>query len=238
MSFKHIALSVIFLLAMLTCAAAAVPDYTAQELQDPDFLMNEMKKYKEIREEIEQKLASASDIQKMALRNELRNVEAVQELLFYVVKNGFRPNDPERRRLQYYRIRKAWTLPTQPPAQEETADETIHEISEKGIAPPVQLEAPPVEVPADLVGAGLQGVVKLSFVVDEKGVPTQLTVVEGINEAIDSLTSQTVMDKWRFKPGTLDGKAVKVRYNLAIPFNLQPQSRAAAEGETTASPPE
>jgi protein TonB len=238
MSFKHIAISVICLLAMLAFAAAAVPYYTARDLQDPDFVMNEMKKYKDVLAEIEQKLATASDIQKMALRNELRNVEAIQELLFYIVKNGFRPNDPDRLRLQYYRIRKPWTLPTQSPAEEETTDDTIHEISEKGIAPPIQLEAPPVEVPADLVGDGLQGVVKLSFVVDEKGVPTQLTVVEGITEAVNNLTTQTVVDKWRFKPGTLDGKPVKVRYNLAIPFNLQPASRAAAEGESATNPPE
>ncbi|MBN2430282.1 MAG: energy transducer TonB [Acidobacteria bacterium] len=229
MSLKHTVLSVLCMLVFLAFAVATIPDYTPRDLQDPDFVLTEMKKYKELRQELVEKLATASPLEKMALQTRLRNVETIQELLFYITKNGFRMNDRERLQLRYYQIRKPHTLPTQPPAEEESVDDTIHEISEKGVAPPVQLEAPPVEVPPEMIGDGLQGVVKMTFVVNEKGEPTQLTVVEGINETIDNLALQTVADKWRFKPATLNGKGVKVRYNLAIPFNLLPSSKAAGE---------
>jgi len=229
MSLKHAALSILCMLVFLAYAAATIPEYTPRDLQDPDFVLTEMKKYKELRQELEQKLASASALEKMALQTRLRNVEAIQDLLFYITKNGFRRNDPERLRLRYYQIRKPHTLPTQSPAEEDATADTIHEISEKGVAPPIQLETPPVEVPPEIIGDGLQGVVKLTFVVNEQGVPTQLTVVEGINPAIDDLTLRTVADQWRFKPATLNGKSIKVRYNLAIPFNLQPTSRVADE---------
>jgi periplasmic protein TonB len=64
-----------------------------------------------------------------------------------------------------------------------------------------------------------QGVVELSIVVDEHGVPQQMKVVHSLGLGLDEKAMQAVA-KWRFKPGTKDGKAVPVIATIQVNFRL------------------
>jgi len=226
---KRFPLLTMILTLCLTVLFAALPYYTSKQLKDPDFVQSEIQKYTKIRQSLQKKLSSAGEIQKLAVRNNLQNAESILEALRYVEANGYIPNDAERRKLAYFRSRSVHSLASSSTPEEESPDETVYEISEKGLVPPVPLDTPAVEVPPELVGDGLRGVIKLSCVIDETGFPSQLTILEGISKEVDDLCIKTLLEKWRYKPGTLDGKSIKVRYNIAIPFNLNPPSRAQPE---------
>lgn len=67
--------------------------------------------------------------------------------------------------------------------------------------------------------AFVDGVVKISTVVDPDGVPTQLHVLSGLNSKEDS-TALDAVKQWRFAPGTKAGAAVNVEVMVEVNFHL------------------
>lgn len=98
--------------------------------------------------------------------------------------------------------------------------------------PPVQtVYTPPrpiVRVPAIYPAAarkdGVSGSVLLQAVVNEAGQPTAVTVMRGIRADLDQAAKDALV-KWRFQPGTSDGKPVESRINVEISFNLVQDQR-------------
>lgn len=68
--------------------------------------------------------------------------------------------------------------------------------------------------------AGAQGVVILEAVIDEEGRVTNLQVLKGVSRELDRAAVEAV-SQWRYQPATLEGRAVKVIFNLTINFQLQ-----------------
>ncbi len=68
---------------------------------------------------------------------------------------------------------------------------------------------------------GVQGMVSLSFVINEKGEVTNIKVLRGPDPSLEREAVRVVelMPKW--KPGKQRGRAVKVTYNLPMRFRLQ-----------------
>jgi TonB family protein len=64
-----------------------------------------------------------------------------------------------------------------------------------------------------------QGAVLLQLVVDENGVPQEIKVVRSLGLGLDQKAIEAVQ-KWRFKPGLKDGKAVPVSANIEVNFRL------------------
>ena len=67
--------------------------------------------------------------------------------------------------------------------------------------------------------AKFQGTVVLYVVVDEKGYPRDLKVVRPLGLGLDQKAIEAVQ-KWRFKPGLKDGKAVPVAAQIEVNFRL------------------
>lgn len=67
--------------------------------------------------------------------------------------------------------------------------------------------------------AFVDGVVKISTVVDADGVPTNLRVLSGLNSKEDS-TALDAVKQWRFEPGTKAGEAVNVEVMVEVNFHL------------------
>ncbi len=67
---------------------------------------------------------------------------------------------------------------------------------------------------------GIQGIVYVSFVVDEKGRIKDIKIVKGVDILLNSAAVDVVsiMPKW--KPGRIEGKPVKIQINLPITFKL------------------
>ncbi len=68
---------------------------------------------------------------------------------------------------------------------------------------------------------GIQGKVFVSFVVDEKGNITNVTLLRGVDKSLDNEAIRVVRSMPKWKPGKQRGKAVKVSFTLPITFQLQ-----------------
>jgi protein TonB len=68
--------------------------------------------------------------------------------------------------------------------------------------------------------ARAEGIVLLKAVITKEGTVDQIRVVRGLGYGLDESAIHTIATKWRFKPGTLNGKPVDVEANIEVAFNL------------------
>lgn len=88
-----------------------------------------------------------------------------------------------------------------------------------GVSAPVPVYRPEPEYSEEARKAKWQGAVLLSLVVDENGVPQDIKVIRSVGLGLDQKAIEAVQ-KWRFKPGQKDGKAVPVSANIEVNFRL------------------
>ena len=88
-----------------------------------------------------------------------------------------------------------------------------------GVSAPVPIYRPEPEYSEEARKAKWQGAVLLAIVVDENGVPQEVKVVRSLGLGLDQKAIEAVQ-KWRFKPGLKDGKAVPVFANIEVNFRL------------------
>jgi len=88
-----------------------------------------------------------------------------------------------------------------------------------GVSAPVPVFKPEPEYSEEARKAKWQGAVLLELVVDENGVPQNIKVVRSLGLGLDQKAIEAVQ-KWRFKPGQKDGKAVPVSANIEVNFRL------------------
>ncbi|HEX3529638.1 MAG TPA: energy transducer TonB [Thermoanaerobaculia bacterium] len=67
--------------------------------------------------------------------------------------------------------------------------------------------------------ARVQGKVIAEATIDEQGRVADVRVLKGLPMGMD-VAAVEAMKTWRFKPATLNGKAVRVYYTLTVDFNL------------------
>lgn len=68
---------------------------------------------------------------------------------------------------------------------------------------------------------GIEGWVKVRFEVDEQGRVQQLQVLEGKPRGVFDKSVIQCVSKWRYKPGTVEGIAVRTRMETKIRFELE-----------------
>ncbi|MCU0228606.1 MAG: TonB family protein [Bryobacterales bacterium] len=90
-------------------------------------------------------------------------------------------------------------------------------------APRPTLRVPAV-YPAAARREGVSGTVGLRALVGVDGVPRNIEVTKGIRSDLDKAASDALA-RWRFQPGTVDGKPTEARVNVEITFNLVQDSR-------------
>ena len=66
-----------------------------------------------------------------------------------------------------------------------------------------------------------EGVVRVSFIVDEKGRTSEFKILEARPPGYFEKSALNAVKKWRFNPGTVDGQPVKVRVDLPLQFQLR-----------------
>ncbi len=96
--------------------------------------------------------------------------------------------------------------------------------SQPVFTPPKPIVRVPAIYPAQARRDGVSGAVLLQAVVNETGQPTAVNVIRGIRADLDE-AAQAALSKWRFQPGTADGKPVESRVNVEISFNLVQDQR-------------
>ncbi len=88
-----------------------------------------------------------------------------------------------------------------------------------GVSSPVAIYRVEPEYSEEARKAKFQGTVVLSIVIDERGIPTNFKVVRPLGLGLDEKAIEAVQ-KWRFKPGYRDGKAVAVLATVEVNFRL------------------
>lgn len=68
---------------------------------------------------------------------------------------------------------------------------------------------------------GIQGMVSVSFVINEKGEVTNVKAFRGTDANLEQEAVRVVKSLPNWKPGKQRGKAVKVSYNVPVRFKLQ-----------------
>jgi TonB family protein len=71
--------------------------------------------------------------------------------------------------------------------------------------------------PSSAKRKGITGIVKVEYVVNERGHVEQINIVESPNRILSDATSN-VLERARFEPAQKAGQAVKVRMRAAIPY--------------------
>ena len=75
------------------------------------------------------------------------------------------------------------------------------------------------EYPVDAMLDRIQGDVLIEATIDREGEVHDVRVVHGLRDDLDAAAVAAV-SKWRFRPGTLAGRPVEVRYRLTVEFRL------------------
>jgi TonB family protein len=83
---------------------------------------------------------------------------------------------------------------------------------------PMSQPLPPYTAAARKVG--IEGLVLLKAVVLEDGSVANMKILRGLGYGLDESAILTVQDRWKFQPGTVDGKPVAVEANIEISFRL------------------
>ncbi|MFP4061000.1 MAG: energy transducer TonB [Bacteroidales bacterium] len=77
-----------------------------------------------------------------------------------------------------------------------------------------------VGYPEEARNLGLEGTVHVSFVVDEDGKVTAITIARGVDKLLDDAVINALETSPKWKPGKQRGKAVKVAFSLPVKFKL------------------
>ena len=72
--------------------------------------------------------------------------------------------------------------------------------------------------PEEALKAGIQGRVVVSFIIEPDGSISNVQVVQGVNDSLNAEAVRVVSSMPKWTPGMMDGKAVRVKYNLPITF--------------------
>lgn len=84
---------------------------------------------------------------------------------------------------------------------------------------PVQISRIQPAYPEEARKNGLQGIVKLSAVIDTKGTVAKVEPIESPDPTLAAAAVDAVR-QWTYKPATLKGKPVKVRMTITVAFKL------------------
>lgn len=89
-----------------------------------------------------------------------------------------------------------------------------------GVRAPVPIMQPLPPYTEDARKARIEGLVLIQAVVRKDGSVDSFKVVRGLGHGLDESTINTIANKWRFKPGTLNGAPVDVQANIEVSFRL------------------
>lgn len=78
-----------------------------------------------------------------------------------------------------------------------------------------------VKFPEDAINNSISGKVYISFVIDKDGSVTDVEVLRGVHDVIDNAVVKVIKNSPRWEPGINEGNYVRVKYAIAIAFELQ-----------------
>ena len=101
-----------------------------------------------------------------------------------------------------------------------TSGAPVYETGEPGLTNPVVISETRPEYTREAMQAKISGTVVLSCVVERDGTVGDVRVTESVHPDLDQQATLAAR-KWRFQPGTKDGKPVAVRVVVSLTFTLK-----------------
>ncbi len=89
-----------------------------------------------------------------------------------------------------------------------------------GVTEPVAIANPRPAYTKEARQAHVEGVVVLQVIIRKDGTVDSFKVIKGLGYGLDESAIDTIMTKWKFKPGTLKGVPVDVLANIEVTFKL------------------
>jgi periplasmic protein TonB len=89
----------------------------------------------------------------------------------------------------------------------------------RGVVPPVPIYAPEAEFSDEARRSKYQGVCLISIIVDTHGNPQNPRVVQRLGMGLDEKAIEAIR-RYKFKPGTKDGKPVPVMITIEVDFRM------------------
>jgi protein TonB len=83
--------------------------------------------------------------------------------------------------------------------------------------PPVPVRTVPPVYPAEMQRQGISGIVTVRCTIDEHGDVTEAVVVKSSADVFQKPAVEA-LQRWKFKPATLEGKAVSTKALIPIKF--------------------
>jgi serine/threonine-protein kinase len=96
----------------------------------------------------------------------------------------------------------------------------VAELGEPGVNPPRKISGEFARYPEAARKRKVSGIVTVSMVISETGVPEELQVVESGGPILDEAVLKAVSE-WRFEPPSRDGRPVRLRYRIRQHFRLE-----------------
>lgn len=90
----------------------------------------------------------------------------------------------------------------------------------KGLKHPEALVSPKPEYTDEARRARTEGTVILQAVIMKNGLADNIQVIRSLGYGLDASAIQTILTKWRFKPGQLNGVPVDSQINIEIYFKI------------------
>lgn len=78
-----------------------------------------------------------------------------------------------------------------------------------------------MQYPIEVQTEGIQGRVTVQFIVDEDGYIMGPNIVRSVEPSLDKEALRIIKMLPQWKPGTLKGKAVKVKYTVSVAFKYK-----------------
>ncbi len=95
----------------------------------------------------------------------------------------------------------------------------VAELGDPGVSPPRKISGEFARYPEAARKRKVSGIVTVSMVISETGIPEELQVVESGGPTLDEAVLKAVSE-WRFEPPSRDGRPVRLRYRIRQHFRL------------------
>lgn len=94
-------------------------------------------------------------------------------------------------------------------------------LGDPGVVNPVLIVKTTPSYTDEAIKAKVQGVVYLQAIIRKDGSVDSFKVLRGLGYGLEEKGIQEIANKWRFRPGTLNGRPVDVQAYIEIQFNLR-----------------
>ena len=89
-----------------------------------------------------------------------------------------------------------------------------------------------LKYPSEAIAKNVRGKVLVSFIVEKDGSLADIKIERGLGSGTDEETIRVLKLSKNWNPGILDGKAVRVKYNIPVSFALAGQTGASVSKTT------